>query len=183
MDVSSVSAGTSVSIVVIAPADNSPLTRRVETLPLSNSPTTSLSWRRLNLTFNEDIQFEETCTVYLRPNSVAGSGDECTQAESADGSFAVHLVTSESASWCTLGVGLDQESHPNQSEYLLIETGARTGQISKVDVVLPSGPTGMDPSQTSFFQLLRIGTKMVGPGVSKVVSYLAASVFIVSDTG
>ena len=47
----------------------------------------------------------------------------------------------------------------------------------------------MDPSQTSFFQLLRIGMKMVGPGVSKVVSCLAtitladgASVFIVSGT-
>ena len=48
----------------------------------------------------------------------------------------------------------------------------------------------MDPSQTSFFQLCRTRTKMVGPGVSEVVSYLAAialadgaSVFIVSSTG
>jgi large subunit ribosomal protein LP0 len=39
--------------------------------------------------------------------------------------------------------------------------GAKAGQISNVDLVLPSGPTGMDPSQTSFFQLLSIGTKIV----------------------
>ena len=67
--------------------------------------------------------------------------------------------------------------------------GARAGQISKVDLVLPSGPTGM-PLQTSFFRLLSMGTKMVGPGASQLVLYLAtvalvdgASVFIASDTG
>ena len=45
----------------------------------------------------------------------------------------------------------------------------------------------MDPSQTSFFQLLGIGTKMVGPGASEIVLDLAAvalvdgaSVFIFS---
>jgi len=30
-----------------------------------------------------------------------------------------------------------------------------------VDLNLPAGPTGMDPSQTSFFQALNIGTKIV----------------------
>merc|ERR1719162_869128 len=30
-----------------------------------------------------------------------------------------------------------------------------------VDLALPSGPTGMDPSQTAFFQALNIGTKIV----------------------
>merc|ERR1711957_253560 len=30
-----------------------------------------------------------------------------------------------------------------------------------VDEFLPAGPTGMDPSQTSFFQALNIGTKIV----------------------
>ena len=126
----------------------------------------------------------------LCTNSVAMSGDKIMQAESADGSFDVRPVTSESASRGTLSVGLDQELYPNQLEYLLIDTGARAGQISKVDLVWPSGLNGMDPSQASFFQLLRTGTKMVGPGVSEVVSYLAAfaltdgaSVFIVSGTG
>jgi len=38
---------------------------------------------------------------------------------------------------------------------------AKSGQNSNVDLNLPSGPTGMDPSQTSFFQALNIGTKIV----------------------
>ena len=65
--------------------------------------------------------------------------------------------------------------------------GARAGQISNVDFVLPSGPTGMYPSQTSFFHLLNIGTNMVGPSASEIVLGLAtvalvdgASVFIFS---
>jgi len=41
------------------------------------------------------------------------------------------------------------------------QSAAKSGQISMVDLNLPSGPTGMDPSQTSFFQALNIGTKIV----------------------
>ncbi|CAJ1413087.1 unnamed protein product, partial [Effrenium voratum] len=41
------------------------------------------------------------------------------------------------------------------------ESGAKAGQTSIVDWFIPSGPTGMDPSQTSFFQALNIGTKIV----------------------
>merc|ERR1719219_1138186 len=40
-------------------------------------------------------------------------------------------------------------------------SGAKSGQLSNVDLALPAGPTGMDPSQTSFFQALNIGTKIV----------------------
>merc|ERR1712113_117071 len=38
---------------------------------------------------------------------------------------------------------------------------AKSGQVSMVEMSLPAGPTGMDPSQTSFFQALNIGTKIV----------------------
>lgn len=38
---------------------------------------------------------------------------------------------------------------------------ARIGAISPVDVVVPAGPTGCDPGQTSFFQVLQIPTKIV----------------------
>lgn len=38
---------------------------------------------------------------------------------------------------------------------------AKSGQVSAVAMSLPAGPTGMDPSQTSFFQALNIGTKIV----------------------
>jgi len=38
---------------------------------------------------------------------------------------------------------------------------ARVGAISPVDVIVPAGPTGCDPGQTSFFQVLQIPTKIV----------------------
>merc|ERR1719335_1171249 len=38
---------------------------------------------------------------------------------------------------------------------------AKAMQIAQCDLSLPSGPTGMDPSQTAFFQALNIGTKIV----------------------
>merc|ERR1719327_1719699 len=40
-------------------------------------------------------------------------------------------------------------------------SAAKAGQISNVALNLPAGPSGMDPSQTSFFQALNIGTKIV----------------------
>jgi large subunit ribosomal protein LP0 len=42
-----------------------------------------------------------------------------------------------------------------------VDAAAKAGQLSLVDLELPSGPTGMDPSQTGFFQALNIGTKIV----------------------
>merc|ERR1719433_1306836 len=42
-----------------------------------------------------------------------------------------------------------------------MSAAAKTGQVSMVDLSIPAGPTGMDPSQTSFFQALNIGTKIV----------------------
>merc|ERR1719434_654924 len=42
-----------------------------------------------------------------------------------------------------------------------VSSAAKTGQVSMVDWSIPAGPTGMDPSQTSFFQALNIGTKIV----------------------
>jgi len=42
-----------------------------------------------------------------------------------------------------------------------VPAGAKTGVIAPIDVVIPPGPTGLDPGQTSFFQTLNIGTKIV----------------------
>eukprot|EP00403_Amphidinium_massartii_P027291 CAMPEP_0178398720 /NCGR_PEP_ID=MMETSP0689_2-20121128/14916_1 /TAXON_ID=160604 /ORGANISM="Amphidinium massartii, Strain CS-259" /LENGTH=324 /DNA_ID=CAMNT_0020019487 /DNA_START=123 /DNA_END=1097 /DNA_ORIENTATION=- len=42
-----------------------------------------------------------------------------------------------------------------------VMAAAKAGQVSLCDLFIPSGPTGMDPSQTSFFQLLNIGTKII----------------------
>eukprot|EP00928_Gymnodinium_smaydae_P025145 TRINITY_DN2011_c1_g1_i1.p1 TRINITY_DN2011_c1_g1~~TRINITY_DN2011_c1_g1_i1.p1 ORF type:complete len:307 (+),score=93.11 TRINITY_DN2011_c1_g1_i1:122-922(+) len=38
---------------------------------------------------------------------------------------------------------------------------AKSGQVAQTGMSLPAGPTGMDPSQTAFFQALNIGTKIV----------------------
>merc|ERR1719436_1744157 len=43
----------------------------------------------------------------------------------------------------------------------ILSSAAKSGQTSMVDLDIPSGPTGMDPSQTSFFQTLNIATKIV----------------------
>jgi len=42
-----------------------------------------------------------------------------------------------------------------------IPAPARVGAVSPVDIVVPAGPTGADPGQTSFFQVLQIPTKIV----------------------
>jgi len=46
---------------------------------------------------------------------------------------------------------------------------ARAGSISPIDVVLPAGPTGLDPGQTSFMQALNIATK-INKGQVEVIS-------------
>jgi len=42
-----------------------------------------------------------------------------------------------------------------------VPAAARAGILAPVDVFVPAGPTGMDPSQTAFFQALNIATKIV----------------------
>lgn len=42
-----------------------------------------------------------------------------------------------------------------------LPAAAKAGQTAQCDLSLPAGPTGMDPSQTAFFQALNIGTKIV----------------------
>ena len=107
-DMSGVSAGTSVFLVVVLLAENSPPKLRAEALSPSNGPTTSVSLASLNLTFDEDIQFEGTRTVDFCTNSVAGCGAGCADAEYADGSFAIRPVTSENVG-CRVGPGIASE--------------------------------------------------------------------------
>jgi len=51
------------------------------------------------------------------------------------------------------------------------ESAAKAGQISMVDLDIPAGPTGMDPSQTAFFQALNIGTKIVKGQIELVSAF------------
>jgi len=49
-----------------------------------------------------------------------------------------------------------------------VPAAARVGVIAPEDCWIPAGPTGMDPGQTSFFQALNIGTKIVKGAVEIV---------------
>eukprot|EP00735_Rhodelphis_limneticus_P005291 TRINITY_DN1706_c0_g1::TRINITY_DN1706_c0_g1_i1::g.25255::m.25255 TRINITY_DN1706_c0_g1::TRINITY_DN1706_c0_g1_i1::g.25255 ORF type:complete len:311 (+),score=142.07,sp/Q9DG68/RLA0_RANSY/61.74/1e-111,Ribosomal_L10/PF00466.15/2.6e-25,Ribosomal_L10/PF00466.15/5.4e+03,Ribosomal_60s/PF00428.14/6.8e+03,Ribosomal_60s/PF00428.14/6e-16,DUF2164/PF09932.4/17,DUF2164/PF09932.4/5.5 TRINITY_DN1706_c0_g1_i1:80-1012(+) len=46
---------------------------------------------------------------------------------------------------------------------------ARVGSVAPLDVTVPAGPTGMEPTQTSFFQALNISTK-INKGQIEIVS-------------
>jgi len=46
---------------------------------------------------------------------------------------------------------------------------ARVGAVAPVDVIVPAGGTGMDPSQTNFFQVLNIATK-INKGAVEIVA-------------
>jgi len=50
-----------------------------------------------------------------------------------------------------------------------VPAAARAGSISPIDVILPAGPTGLDPGQTSFMQALNIATK-INKGQVEVIS-------------
>lgn len=52
-----------------------------------------------------------------------------------------------------------------------VMSAAKAGQVSLVDWKIPAGPTGMDPSQTNFFQALNIGTKIVKGQIELVSEY------------
>jgi large subunit ribosomal protein LP0 len=51
-----------------------------------------------------------------------------------------------------------------------VPAGAKAGVIAPIDVVIPPGPTGLDPGQTSFFQTLNIGTKIVKGSIEMTVA-------------
>jgi len=51
----------------------------------------------------------------------------------------------------------------------LVGAPAKAGSIAPVDVIVPAGNTGMDPNQTSFFQVLNIPTK-INKGTVEIVN-------------
>merc|ERR1712117_325223 len=50
-----------------------------------------------------------------------------------------------------------------------VQTAAKAGVVAPSSVIVPAGPTGQDPSQTSFFQALDIPTK-INRGQVEIVS-------------
>jgi len=53
----------------------------------------------------------------------------------------------------------------------VLSSAAKAGQTSVCDMDIPAGPTGMDPSQTSFFQTLNIATKIVKGQIELISSF------------
>jgi large subunit ribosomal protein LP0 len=51
-----------------------------------------------------------------------------------------------------------------------VPASAKTGVVAPIDVVIPPGPTGLDPGQTSFFQTMNIGTKIVKGSIEMTTS-------------
>jgi len=41
-----------------------------------------------------------------------------------------------------------------------VQTAAKAGAIAPIDVIIPPGPTGMEPTQTTFFQTMNISTRI-----------------------
>lgn len=53
--------------------------------------------------------------------------------------------------------------------YLQVVAAAKAGAVAQVDVALLAGPTGLEPTQTSFFQALGIATK-INKGSIEIIS-------------
>merc|ERR1719310_1338965 len=53
----------------------------------------------------------------------------------------------------------------------VLSSAAKAGQTSVCNLDIPAGPTGMDPSQTSFFQTLNIATKIVKGQIELISSF------------
>jgi len=49
-----------------------------------------------------------------------------------------------------------------------VPAAAKVGVIAQCNVTIPAGPTGLDPGQTNFFQVLNIGTKIVKGAIEMV---------------
>jgi len=63
-----------------------------------------------------------------------------------------------------VGFVFTNDSLPKVRDMILankVPAPARPGAVAPVDVSIPAGPTGCDPGQTNFFQVLQVPTKIV----------------------
>lgn len=63
-----------------------------------------------------------------------------------------------------VGFVFTNDSLPKVRDMILankVPAPARVGAVAPVDVSIPAGPTGCDPGQTNFFQVLQVPTKIV----------------------
>jgi large subunit ribosomal protein LP0 len=53
-----------------------------------------------------------------------------------------------------------------------VPAAAKQGSLAPIDVIVPPGPTGLDPGQTAFFQALNISTKIARGSIEIINSVL-----------
>merc|ERR1719446_677888 len=53
----------------------------------------------------------------------------------------------------------------------VLSSAAKAGQFSMVNLDIPAGPTGMDPSQTAMFQTMNIATKIVKGQIELITAF------------
>lgn len=112
----------------------------------------------------------------LRPNSIILMGKNTMMKRS----IRLYCETTGNEKWSILldqlvgNVGIvfttsDLNEVKAEIDKYKVGAPARVGLVAPNDVSIPSGPTGMDPSQTSFFQALGIATK-INKGTIEIVS-------------
>ena len=111
-------------------------------------------------------QFQDVRTS-IRPNSVILMGKNTMMKRTVR----AYIERTGDARWeCLLdqlvgnvGICFTQSELSDVRDEILkfkVPAPARVGSVAQCDVTIPKGPTGMDPSQTSFFQVLNIATKI-----------------------
>lgn len=53
----------------------------------------------------------------------------------------------------------------------VVPAAARAGAVAPKDVIIPAGPTGLEPAQTNFFQALNIPTKIVKGAIEMISEF------------
>ncbi|CAM6128276.1 unnamed protein product [Calypogeia fissa] len=112
----------------------------------------------------------------LRPDSVVLMGKNTMMKRS----IRIHAEKTGNSSYLSLlpllvgNVGLiftkgDLKEVSEEVEKYKVGAPARVGLVAPIDVVVPPGNTGLDPSQTSFFQVLNIPTK-INKGTVEIVA-------------
>merc|ERR1712071_448157 len=69
-----------------------------------------------------------------------------------------------------------QDARDSLAEFV-VPAAAKAGVTAPKDVMIPAGPSGLEPSQTSFFQALNIPTKIVKGAIEITADFKICQVY------